>query len=202
MGSAQVQRNSQCLWKFWTANLLAQLRAFILLGRMDLHFCSMTGKTEKLKQMLVSSVQLQEIIHNGKLSSYTWKYFSLFQKCTLICGNNNVSKLLSHLSVPSLLLFLSLQHLYDFKLSEYVCYILMFHSKGCINIHSKYIHPVATVVWLFWCNSVMYFTFALTVGTPVWMSKILTEKHQNTCGLQHWTDFSKPLFLWGRMLVV
>jgi len=48
----------------------------------------------------------------------------------------------------------------------------------------------------------MYFTFTLMVGTPVWISKIPTEKHQTTCDLKHWTDFSKPLFLCGRMLVV
>lgn len=78
----------------------------------------------------------------------------------------------------------------------------MFNSKEYINIHSKCIHPVATVVWLFGCNSLMYFTFALMVGTPVWISEILTEKHQNTCDLKHWSDFSKPLFLHGGMLVV
>lgn len=84
---------------------------------MDLHFHSMIGEMEKLKQTLVSSVPLQEIIHSGKLSSYTWKYFSLSEKFTLICGLQGVC----NLSVPSLLLFLSLQCVYDYKLCEYVC---------------------------------------------------------------------------------
>lgn len=37
---------------------------------MDLHFCSMMGEIAKLKQMLLSYVPLQEIIHTGKSSSY------------------------------------------------------------------------------------------------------------------------------------
>lgn len=85
---------------------------------MDLHFCSMIGEMEKLKQMLVSSVPLQEIIHSGKLSSYTWKYFILSEKFTVICGLQG----LSHLPILSLLLFLYLQCVYDYELCKYVKY--------------------------------------------------------------------------------
>lgn len=38
---------------------------------MGLYFCSVMGEIGKLKRMLVSSVPIQEIIHSGKLSSYT-----------------------------------------------------------------------------------------------------------------------------------
>lgn len=65
-------RGTAYFLQFGTISLIAQFRVFMLQAVMDLH---LVGEVENLKQILVDSVALREIIHGGKLSCYTWKYF-------------------------------------------------------------------------------------------------------------------------------